>query len=311
MIRKPRSSSARVALHAGLVVASLPWLLATATLSTREQTLAAFQHENAGAAYQYGACHASAMDCSCFIQRLYADRFGCPIPRTTLSQAQFLRRNRVASLARPADLHERSLCVGDLIYTYRGTTWPRGARHVVVYAGRGKVLHSSSALKGIGTSPLSWVRQFRLHGVFRPLGCSGSVQRPASAPLRTSKADDDEDVREVVSLYFESRQRRDLDQFRRLWSPEAQQWNLGRHWDLAGIVARQRQEWEELRGLRMRYDVRSLAIWGDQALVEVTYDAELRYRSFTHHEEGIKESFLLRRLGDTWRIVHNESYSGD
>jgi ketosteroid isomerase-like protein len=299
----------RRALCVGLVVVGLPWLLATATLSTREHTLAAFLRENDGVAYQYGACHAQAMDCSCFVQRLYADRFARPIPRSTLSQAQFLNGSRVPSLARPEDLDGRNLCAGDLIYTYGGVTWTGGPRHVAIYAGRDQIVHSASALNGVGTSPLAWVRQFRLHGVFRPLGCTGSPQRPP--PTHTPRADDGKDVREVVRRYFESRRQRDAKQFIGLWSPDAQQWSLGQHWDLAGIVARQRREWQEVRDFQARYDVRSLAIWGDQALVEVVYDAELRYRSFTHYEEGIRESFLLRRFVDAWRIVHSETYGGD
>ncbi len=121
--------------------------------------------------YHFGACSRRSMDCSCFVQRLYRDHFELRLPRDTLKQVRSMRYLRVKALKEPSQLTEDNLCVGDLIYTYRGRGWRRGVRHVTVYAGDGQLLHASSQLGGVGLSPLSWVRQFQLKGVFRPLGC--------------------------------------------------------------------------------------------------------------------------------------------
>jgi hypothetical protein len=59
-----------------------------------------------------------------------------------------------------------------------------GFRHVVVYVGDGHVLHSASSLGGAGLSPLSWLRQFVLKGVYRPVGC----RRKPGSPTRLNPA---------------------------------------------------------------------------------------------------------------------------
>lgn len=135
------------------------------------EVLERFRSDHAGVAYRFGACSRTRMDCSCFVQRLYRDHLDLELPRSTLAQVRSMRFLRVRSIRRSAQLTAESLCVGDLIYTYRGASWVTGRRHVVVYAGDGRVLHSSSSLGGVGLSPLSWVRGFALHGVYRPLGC--------------------------------------------------------------------------------------------------------------------------------------------
>lgn len=135
------------------------------------EILDAFQREYMGTVYRFGACSRRQMDCSCLVQRLFRTQFELDLPRDTRAQVRSMRYLRVKSIRRPKHLTPGNLCIGDLIYTYRGSNWLTGFRHVVVYAGKGRVLHSSSSLGGVGLSPLSWVRQFTLQGVYRPLGC--------------------------------------------------------------------------------------------------------------------------------------------
>ncbi len=130
-----------------------------------------YYRSHAAVDYQFGACSRRRMDCSCFVQRLYRDHFELRLPRDTLKQVRSMRYLRVKTLKQPSQLTEDKLCVGDLIYTYRGRSWRTGRRHVTVYAGARQLLHASAQLDGVGISPLSWVRQFQLKGVFRPLGC--------------------------------------------------------------------------------------------------------------------------------------------
>lgn len=135
------------------------------------EVLERLRHDLAGVTYGFGACSHDRMDCSCLVQRLFRDHFDLELPRTTLEQARSMRYIQVKSIERPEQLTAENLCVGDLIYVYHGVDWPSGFRHVVVYVGDGHVLHSSSSLGGVGLSPLSWLRQFALKGVYRPVGC--------------------------------------------------------------------------------------------------------------------------------------------
>lgn len=160
-----------VAVIAYLIASLSP--IAVESMETKH-VLERFRREHASVVYRYGGCSKAEMDCSCFIQRLFRHELGLRLPRTTLEQVRSMRYLRVPAIQHPEDIVEPSLCTGDLIYTYRKgskSSWYKGPRHVVVYVGDGRVLHSSSALGGVGLSPLSWVRKFELQGVYRPLGC--------------------------------------------------------------------------------------------------------------------------------------------
>jgi len=136
-----------------------------------EAALAAFYRQHEEVRHRVGACNRKVMDCSCFIRELFAEKFDLDLPRSTVEQAWSLRHLAVRELDSSRRLTQDRLCVGDLIYTYQGPSWEAGSRHVAVYAGQGQVLHSAASLKGVGMSSLTWLRQFSLHGVYRPLGC--------------------------------------------------------------------------------------------------------------------------------------------
>ncbi len=135
------------------------------------RTLEAFYRKTDGVRHKLGSCTRSEMDCSCYVQKLFTEKFDLDLPRTTLTQVRSMPYLRVRKIQRRSQLTSSNLCAGDLIYTYVGNSWESGTRHVVVYAGHSRVLHSSSSFKGVQMSSLDWVRDFHLEGVFRPLGC--------------------------------------------------------------------------------------------------------------------------------------------
>ncbi len=293
-----------------------PALAPAAPARDRAEALRAFQRQSAGVSYQFGSCTRSQMDCSCFIQRLFAEEFGEFLPRTTLAQASWMADKRVTPISRPSQLTDRNLCAGDLIYTYAlGSSWPTGPRHVVVYAGGDRVLHSSPAIRGVGTSPLAWVRRYHLHGVFRPLGCDGDRRRtPAPARARTDRATAvgaTDRIRAVIDSLFETWETQDLDRFRSCWSPKAVQWDLGRRRDLNEIVRQRRKSFRTLVAARETHRYEEITAWTDHAIVEVVYSLEMKFSQHTYHQQDLKESFTLRRDNGTWRIIHNESYQGN
>ncbi len=298
-----------------LLLGLAPALLA-APPSARIYALRTFQQQTSGVSYQFGSCTSTAMDCSCFIQRLFADQFGYFLPRTTLAQASRLAGKRVSSIVQPSQLTDQNLCVGDLIYSHaRDTSWEMGPRHVVVYAGGGRVLHASPSNQGVGTSSLKWIRRRQLHGVYRPLGCDGD-QEPRSTPARpggerTTPTGVTGAVRAVIDRYFTAWETRDIEQFRRCWSLNAVQWDLGEERNAAEIINHRKESFRSLVVARVDHRYESMTVWANHAIVEVGYSLEQRFRDHTRQQEDLRDSFTLQRHDDTWRILYHETYLGD
>ena len=92
-----------------------------------------------GTPYRLGGTTRSGVDCSAFVQNIYANSFALAIPRTTKLQS-----NHGKKIARS------QLLVGDLIL-FR-TSWK--VRHVGIYLGENKFLHASTS-KGVIISTLN------------------------------------------------------------------------------------------------------------------------------------------------------------
>ncbi len=105
-----------------------------------------------GVPYVWGGSTPSGFDCSGFVQYVYR-KHGVPLPRTSRQMAHAGQKVR-ASVA--------SLREGDLML-FRGRNGV--INHVALYAGRNRILHSSSSAGGVGFDDLSSRRgkYFRTH----------------------------------------------------------------------------------------------------------------------------------------------------
>lgn len=91
-----------------------------------------------GTPYCFGGNNDRCVDCSGFVQNLFAS-VGIELPRTSSEQAKY---------GKPIEL--KNLAVGDLMFfVNRGKI-----SHVAVYAGGGKIIHSSTS-KGVVYEPLN------------------------------------------------------------------------------------------------------------------------------------------------------------
>lgn len=101
----------------------------------------------AGTPYRMGGTTVNGIDCSAFVQRVYANVFGMGLPRTTSEQANS-----------GAGINRRELQPGDLVF-FR---LPTRTRHVGVYLSDGEFAHASSS-QGVMTSRLDepyWERAY-------------------------------------------------------------------------------------------------------------------------------------------------------
>lgn len=100
-----------------------------------------------GTPYRMGGASVQGIDCSAFVQRVYADLFDVGLPRATREQV-----NDGESVSR------RDLRPGDLVF-FR---LPTGTRHVGIYLNEGEFAHASSS-RGVTTSSLDetyWDRSY-------------------------------------------------------------------------------------------------------------------------------------------------------
>lgn len=81
-----------------------------------------------GVRYRLGADSPTAVDCSSFVRRVFAE-YGIVMPRTAHEQAAF------GEAPSPGDLRS-----GDLLFFYGG----RGAQHIAIYVGGDTIIHASS-----------------------------------------------------------------------------------------------------------------------------------------------------------------------
>ncbi|MET2984648.1 C40 family peptidase [Aureibaculum conchae] len=101
-----------------------------------------------GIPYKYGGTDRRGFDCSGFVGKVYKDGLKTQLPRTT---------KEIAKMGRKVSKHR--LKPGDLVF-FRPS---RKYRHVGIYAGDNKFMHSSTT-KGIMKSDLDnvyWKKKFR------------------------------------------------------------------------------------------------------------------------------------------------------
>lgn len=91
-----------------------------------------------GTPYCFGGSDSHCVDCSGFIQNLFAN-VGVVLPRTSGEQAKYGKAVELGNLG-----------VGDLMFFGSGGK----ISHVAVYAGDGKIIHSSTS-RGVVREPLS------------------------------------------------------------------------------------------------------------------------------------------------------------
>ena len=98
----------------------------------KKQAFTDFYNEWKNVKYKMGGVSKTGIDCSAFTQKIYKDKFGIELSRTTRTQV-----NEGIEVARS------ELQPGDLVFFKTGKT----DRHVGVYVGNGEFLHSS--IKGV------------------------------------------------------------------------------------------------------------------------------------------------------------------
>ncbi|WP_386693671.1 NlpC/P60 family protein [Lonepinella sp. MS14435] len=97
-----------------------------------------------GTRYRMGGTGRNGIDCSAFMQETFATAFGMDLPRSTSEQKYVGKR-----------IQKNELKQGDLVFF-------RKNRHVGVYMGNGRFMHSSSS-QGVTISSLSedyWARTY-------------------------------------------------------------------------------------------------------------------------------------------------------
>jgi probable lipoprotein NlpC len=147
-------------------VASSPGSTALAT----ERQLRAVVDEWYGTPYDFGGTGANGIDCSAFVQVLYRDVLGLPVPRTTKQQIQ---AGRVVS---SGQTHQP----GDLVF-FRPQ---RKQRHVGVYLGDGEFAHASTS-QGVMISHLQepyWEDVYWMTRRLLPNPTAPASQPPATLP---------------------------------------------------------------------------------------------------------------------------------
>lgn len=143
---------------------------AAVDLEATEQRLRAMVDAWYGTPYVLGGAGPTGVDCSAFVQILYRDVLGVPVPRTTAEQS------RVGHPV-PPDQPQ----VGDLVFFHPERT----QRHVGVYLGDGEFAHASTS-QGVMISDLDeryWQRAYWMTRRLLPTAASDTASlagRPAS-----------------------------------------------------------------------------------------------------------------------------------
>lgn len=141
-----------------------------ADATTTEQQLRAAVDAWYGTPYDLGGTSAAGIDCSAFVQVLYRDVLGLPVPRTTKQQVQ---AGRVVS-------SDQAHQPGDLVF-FRPQ---RKQRHVGVYLGDGEFAHASES-QGVMISRLQepyWDDAYWMTRRLLPRSSAAAPPSPATAP---------------------------------------------------------------------------------------------------------------------------------
>lgn len=91
--------------------------------------------------YVFGGANMKGIDCSAFIRKFYEDEFGIKLTRSTHTQVY-----------EGISIDKNELQLGDLIFFKEKK---RVSNHVGIYLGKGKMLHSSSGMKGVAINNVS------------------------------------------------------------------------------------------------------------------------------------------------------------
>ena len=104
----------------------------TATPKIKKHAFTDFYSEWKDVRYKMGGTSKSGIDCSGFTQKVYKEKFGVSLPRTTVTQVDL-----------GVEVKKSELIPGDLVFFKTSKT----DKHVGVYVGNGEFLHAS--IKGI------------------------------------------------------------------------------------------------------------------------------------------------------------------
>ena len=99
---------------------------------TKKEAFIDFYSEWKDVKYKMGGSSKSGIDCSAFTQKVYKEKFGVDLPRTTRTQVDI-----------GVEVQKSDLAPGDLVFFKTGKT----DRHVGVYVGNGNFMHAS--IKGV------------------------------------------------------------------------------------------------------------------------------------------------------------------
>ncbi len=255
------------------------------------------------------------MDSPCLIQRLYIEEFAFPIPRTAKVQAEWIKKFRINDLESFSQLNDHTLCPGDIIYFRHDISRSEALSRGVVYAGEDQVLHFPAGGARLRTNLLSHFKSSPLEGVYRLLNCKTPQLKHAFRQVPNTPAPDDSPdrkaARRVLTSFYRSLERQDLDQYQHLWSKKATRWHRGRKSTLPEIIQQRRRQLQDLEGAQVRFTIKSLELFKDLAISNIEVSSSLSYANHTLVEEGINEAFVLGRFGKQWLIIYNEIILGD
>jgi hypothetical protein len=130
----------------GLPAALGALLAADAGLPRRASQIRGFTERWLGTPYLWGGTSRGGIDCSAFLRELYRELFGVELPRTTREQIGLGVELRLDPARLSAGLEP-----GDVIFYVDSLMIPN---HVVVYAGRDQIAHSTSG-RGVVFDPIS------------------------------------------------------------------------------------------------------------------------------------------------------------
>ena len=110
----------------------------TPSVITEKQVFMDFYNDWKNVRYKMGGTSRTGIDCSGFTQKVFKEKFGIELPRTTLTQVNV-----------GVEVKKSDLKMGDLVFFKTSKRY----KHVGIYMGNGSFLHSS--IKGIQFTELN------------------------------------------------------------------------------------------------------------------------------------------------------------